>query len=89
MQRRPITEVWPVQLAETLPSVLVPLLPPDPDVSLDLQEAVDACFDLVGYERLLDYGAPPPPPALSDEEAAWVAERLQAARDAAKEQSPQ
>ncbi|MCS6805982.1 MAG: DUF4058 family protein [Blastocatellia bacterium] len=79
-QRRPWTQVWPLSLREPLPAVPVPLLPPDPDVPLDLQQAVTACFDLVGYERLLDYSAPPPPPPLSDEEAAWVAERVRAFR---------
>jgi hypothetical protein len=31
----------------------VPLLPSDEDVRLDLQRAVNACYDLVHYERLL------------------------------------
>jgi hypothetical protein len=79
MQRRPYTQVWPASLREPLPTVPVPLLPPDPDVPLDLQTAVNACFELVGYERLLNYPEPPPPPALSEEETAWVVERLQAA----------
>lgn len=70
-QRRPITEVWAIQLHERLPVVPVPLLPPDPDIPLDLQAAVDACFELVGYEHLLDYTHPPLPP-LTPEEAAWV-----------------
>ena len=78
-QRRPRTQVWPVQLRDRLPTVPVPLLPPDPDVPLNLQAAVKACFDLVGYERLLDYAAPPPPPSLSESDAAWAAEVLRAA----------
>ncbi len=57
----------------------VPLLPPDPDVPFDLQGAVQACFDLVGYERLLNYVAPPPPPELDAEDAAWVDQTLRAA----------
>jgi hypothetical protein len=77
--RRPITEVWPLPLHQPLPTVPVPLLPPDPDVPLDMQAAVRACFDLVGYERLLDYASPPPPPELSAEDAAWVDELLRAA----------
>jgi len=78
-QRRPFTQVWPIALRQSLPTVPVPLLPPDPDVPLELQAAVKACFDLVGYERLLDYSEPPPPPPLGDEDAAWVDERLRAA----------
>ncbi len=54
----------------------MPLLPPDLDVPLDLQRAVDGCYDLVHYERLLDYSVPPPPPPLSGADAAWVAERI-------------
>src|SRR5438552_323864 len=47
-QRRPFTQVWPIALRERLPVVPVPLLPPDPDVPLDLQAAVVDCFELVG-----------------------------------------
>lgn len=57
---------------QPLPILPVPLLPPDPDVSLDLQGAIAACFDLVGYDLLLDYTQPPPPPQLSAEDVAWV-----------------
>ncbi len=73
--RRPRTEVWAIRLQEPLPRVPVPLLRPDPDVVLDLQAAVDACFALVGYERLIDYTAEPPG-ALSEADRAWVKERL-------------
>ena len=79
LARRPLTQIWPVQLREPLPTVPVPLLPPDADVPLDLQAAVQACFDLVGYERLLDYVSPPPPPELSDDDTAWVNNILQTA----------
>ncbi len=78
-QRRPFTQIWAVDLRNRLPVVPVPLLPPDPDVTLDVQAAVDACFALVPYERLLDYSGPPPGPSLDESRAAWVAERLRAA----------
>lgn len=73
---RPYTDVWPVGLRERLPVVPVPLLPPDPDVALDLQRAVDACYDLVHYERLLDYTVSPPPPPLSEADATWLAQTV-------------
>ena len=79
LQRRPYTAVWSAGLRQGLPTVPVPLLPPDPDVPLDLQAAIDACFDLVGYERLLPYGDPPPPPELEKGDAAWPAATLHAA----------
>ena len=70
-ERRPRTQVWAIPLQERLPCVPVPLLQPDPDIVLDLQAAVDACFALVGYERLLDYRAAPPA-TLSPQDRAWV-----------------
>jgi hypothetical protein len=74
--RRPRTEVWPIQLRAPLPTVPVPLpvplLSPDADVPLALQTALDRCFALVGYQRLLDYRQPPPPPAFSQEDLAWI-----------------
>jgi hypothetical protein len=75
-QQRPRTQVWPIHLRDALPTVPVPLLPPDADVTLDIQAAVDGCFALVGYERLLNYIDPLPPPALEAEDAAWVQECL-------------
>ena len=50
---------WAVGLRDRLPVVPVPLLSPDPDVRLDLQAAVDRCFALVVYQRLLSYRDPP------------------------------
>ncbi len=77
-QRRPFTQLWAMALPDTLPTVPVPLLPPDPDVPLDLQAAVDACFALVGYERLIDYTSTPPPPVMPAEDVAWVDATLRA-----------
>lgn len=79
VQRRPRTQVYPIHLREKLPMIPIPLLRPDPDVTLDLQSAVDACFNLVHYERLLDYSAPPPLPELNPEDAQWVQEKIRAA----------
>ena len=78
-QHRPLTQVWPLPLRAPLPAVPVPLLSPDPDVPLDMQAAVRACFDLVGYERLLDYTSPPPAPECNLEDAAWIDEVLRTA----------
>ena len=50
---------------------------PLPTLCLILQAAVDACFALVGYERLLDYTAEPPG-ALSEADRAWARQRVTA-----------
>ncbi|MFZ4660159.1 MAG: DUF4058 family protein [Caldilineaceae bacterium] len=75
-QRRPYTQVWALPLQRPLPTIPVPLLPPDPDVPFDLQAAMTDCFTLVGYEDLLDYSAKPPA-GLTEEEKTWVVEALQ------------
>jgi hypothetical protein len=82
--RRPVTEVWAISLRQSLPNLLVPLLPPDEDVVLELQTAVDACFELVAYERLLDYQQPPPPPPFTAEDIEWINGRIAAATKAAE-----
>ncbi len=79
IQRCPNTQVWAVALRQHLPVVPVPLLEPDPDVAMDLQAAVNACFALVGYERLLDYSGSPPPPRLEESDTRWMDEVLKAA----------
>lgn len=76
---RRVNEVFLLQLRSRLKVLPVPLLPPDRDVPLDLQAAVDACFKLVGYERLLPYNEAPPLPELAPEDLAWVEGQLRAA----------
>jgi hypothetical protein len=48
-------------------------------VPLDMQAAVQACFDLVGYERLLHYTNPPPLPEFTVEDTVWIDEILRTA----------
>lgn len=74
--RRWRTSVWAMSLPERLPIVPIPLLEPDGDERLDLQAALDASFELVGYDRLIDYGAAPPEPALSDGGLRWINDLL-------------
>ena len=68
--RRPVVEVWPIQLWEKLPVLPVPLLDPDPDVPLDLGTVVAAVYERGAYARLIDYRLPPRPPTLPEVEAA-------------------
>jgi hypothetical protein len=77
-QHRPIAEVYAWSLRQPMPTIRIPLTGDDPDVSLDLQAAFTTVYDRAGYDYSLDYRHPVEPP-LSEEDAAWVQERLAAA----------
>ncbi len=74
-EARPLTEVWPIALADPLPTVSVPLAGGDPDVPLDLQEMFTRVYDILGYDLAIDY-TQPPEVALAEPEARWTAENL-------------
>jgi hypothetical protein len=67
-----ISEIWPVALNEALPLIPVPLLPPDPDVPLDLNEAIREVYAGSRYERRIRYQPPIPPPPVRPSLAAFV-----------------
>jgi hypothetical protein len=77
--RRPLVDVWPIALRDTIPVVPVPLTYPDPDVPLDLNRILHQVYRNARYERRIDYRTDPPPPALSPDDAAWLDEHLKAA----------
>lgn len=85
-EKRPILDVWPIRLDEPLPTVPVPLLPGDEDVTLDLQSAFTTIYDTFGYDLSIDYTRPPKIP-LVGEAAEWAAELLQTAGVSAKRES--
>ena len=68
-------ELYPVPLQRRLPRAGVPLREPDPDVVLDLQAVFARCYENGGYADFIDYRQPPPV-SLSDEESAWMEDRL-------------
>lgn len=72
---RPLLDVWPIALAEPLPTVPVPLLPGDSDVLLDLQAVFRAAYDLVGYDLLVDYTQSSEVP-LPAHEVIWLEKHL-------------
>ena len=79
VEKRPLTEVWPIQLEEPLPKIPVPLLAGDKDAELDLQAALDDLFESFAFDILIDYSKPPAIP-LSVEEQGWVAEKMARSR---------
>lgn len=64
---RPKGHAWPVRLDEPLPTIGVPLRPPDPDAALSLQEALTTVYERAALDLSVDSTAeltPPLPPTL-------------------------
>lgn len=74
-----LSEIWPVTLDAPLPTIPIPLLPPDPDIALDLNVALQEVYASAGYDWRIDYQRPLPPPPLRPAVQAWV-ETLLASR---------
>lgn len=64
---------WP--LRSPLPTINIPLLAPDPDLSLDLQSVFLAAYEPALYHRRLRYNQPLDP-ALHSTDESWIRESL-------------
>lgn len=67
-------DVWPLTIRQQLPTISVPLLRPDPPVTLDLGLALRTAYERARYDLRIDYTKPATPP-LPMADAQWV-ERL-------------
>jgi hypothetical protein len=65
--------IYPIRLEERLPAIGIPLLPGDPDVSLDLQPLFDRAYEAGPYHREIDYGKDRITPRLRADQAKWAA----------------
>lgn len=74
---RPV-DFWPIPLRERLPVIPIPLVAPDPDLPLDLQEVLHRTYDAAGYGRYIYQETPEPP--LRPEDAAWAQQFLPSPR---------
>ncbi|MBC8160606.1 MAG: DUF4058 family protein [Roseiflexaceae bacterium] len=70
------TDVWPLTLADPLPTIAVPLRQPDQDVLLDLASAFDSIYDEAAYDLSINYTDDPPPPALHESDRLLIAKLL-------------
>lgn len=61
-ERRPKADVYCWSLLERMPVIPIPLLEDDPDLQLDLHEAVSVVYERAAYQRSLDYSAELTPP---------------------------
>jgi hypothetical protein len=73
-EHAPRCKVWPTYFHRPLPTIRVPLSPPDADVRLDLQTLIAAIYARSRYDNQLDYSCPLQP-ALTEEESAWLAQQ--------------
>jgi Protein of unknown function (DUF4058) len=74
-------EVYPRKLRERLPRLIIPLADEDPDVTLDLQSALEQVYVEGRYGRRIRYDQPCVPP-LSSEDQTWADEQTAAFRSA-------
>lgn len=75
--------VWYFDLRDPMPTIAIPLRPPDEDVALDLQSAFEDAYIRGFYGESIDYDPEAaPPPRLRAADAAWVESRLAAWRTA-------
>ncbi|HEX9370301.1 MAG TPA: DUF4058 family protein [Roseiflexaceae bacterium] len=72
LYERPSCDVWPISVREPLPTLPIPLLRPDPPVTLDLNAALPVAYRRTHYDLRIDYCAPCDPP-LPPEDAEWAA----------------
>jgi hypothetical protein len=68
--------VYPVRLEDKLPEIIVPLLPGDAPMTLDVQQLFDRCYDTGPYDRWVQYDREMPAPPLSAEQIKWVKQIL-------------
>ncbi len=70
VDERPQAGVWPMQIADPLPIVPIPLVAPHPDAKLNLKAVLDRVYDAAGYEDYIYLGEPRPP--LTAEQNHWA-----------------
>jgi Uma2 family endonuclease len=58
-ERRPDSEVYAWTVRDRLPSIPIPLAPPDDDVVVDLGAVFTTAYSRGRYARLIDYTTPP------------------------------
>jgi len=69
-------ELYAIALKDRLPRCRIPLRPADPDVVLDLPAVLARCYEVGGYDLMVDY-TQAPRATLSEAETAWLHTRLQ------------
>ena len=69
------SDIWDVALNQALPALPFPLLYPDPDVVLEMQQLLQNIYQRAAYARRIDYAQPVPPPPLRPAMQKWWAQQ--------------
>jgi hypothetical protein len=72
---RPRARLYAFGVRHPIPPIPIPLLPKDPESSLDLNAVLHALYERARFDLVLDYSKPPVP-ALGEEDTAWAREIL-------------
>ena len=78
-EARPESDVYAWTIRDPLPSIPIPLSPPDPDVMLDLAAVFATAYERARYAELLDYSVPPSS-VKKPTDRAWAERTARAAR---------
>lgn len=76
--RKPRGKVVGWDWKSPMPTIMIPLLPEDPEIDLNLQAVFESAYEPACYYRVLPYGEPLDPP-LPPPDAEWARERLRRA----------
>jgi hypothetical protein len=68
---RPRAKMYAFGVRQPIPPIPIPLLPNDPEPSLDLGAVLHALYERARFDLRLDYAKPPVPP-MGEEDAAWA-----------------
>ncbi len=68
---RPRAKLYAFGVRHPIPPVPIPLLPKDPEPTLDLNSVLHALYTRARFDLVLDYAKPPVPP-LGEEDATWA-----------------
>ena len=69
--------IYPIQSAEPLPTINIPLLPGDGEVPVNLQQVLTRTYEAGPYHREIDYRASVPLPEITDIELDWIRKKFE------------
>jgi len=71
-QTRPVADLYPFNLGDRIPPFPLPLLPGDPEPTIDLQSLVNDLHEQLAYDYFMDYRTRPPLPWSDADVVNWV-----------------